>query len=98
MPHYFRFIILYHCYSGINTGEVVRRVSGGECDGLRVPAIFPAWLLSDSRQARLGLDTDVMPHTTQLNTLQMVALRAAIRIHLVTGVGACADATHVRPT
>ena len=29
---------LYSCYSGINTSEVTRLESGGECDGFRVPA------------------------------------------------------------
>ena len=29
---------LVSCYSGINAGEVAQLESGGECDGLRVPA------------------------------------------------------------
>ena len=48
------------------------------CDGLRVPAIFPAQLLSDGHQARQGLDTNVMLPTTWLNALQMVAPGADI--------------------
>ena len=34
------------------------------CDGLRVPAVFPARLLGDGRQAQQGLDTDVTLPTT----------------------------------
>ena len=38
---------LYFCYSGINAGEVARRVSGGECDGVGVPtAISPSCLVT----------------------------------------------------
>ena len=78
---------LYSCYSGINAGEVARRVSEGECDSFRVPATFPAQLLSDGRQAPQGLDTNItLPHTW-FNVLQMAAPRAAIWLHLATGVG-----------
>ena len=78
MTCYICFILLYLCYSGINAGKVARQVSGGEGDGLRVPAIFPAQLLGDSHEAQQGLDTNVTLPTTWLNTLQMVAPRAAI--------------------
>ena len=59
---------------------------------------LPAWSLSDGRQARQGLDTDVMMFHNSVNTLQMVAPGAAIWLHLATGVGACAGATHAHPT
>ena len=38
----------------------------------------PTWSLSDGRQARQGLDTDVMPFHNSFNVLQMVAPGAAI--------------------
>ena len=48
------------------------------CDGLRVPAVFPARLLGDGRQAQQGLDTDITLPTTWLSALQMAAPRVAI--------------------
>ena len=55
-----------------------RYVNFHMCDGLRVPAIFPARLLGNGRQAQQGLDTNVMLPTTWLNALQMAAPGAAI--------------------
>ena len=43
--------------------------------GYKLP---PAWSLSDSRQARQGLDTDIMPFHNSFNILQMLAPGAAI--------------------
>ena len=68
------------------------------CDGSRVPAASPAWLLSDGRQAPQGLDTDVMLPHSWFNVLQMAAPRAAIGFHLAMGVSACAGVAHARPT
>ena len=98
MTCYIWFILLYLCYSGINTSEVAQQVSGGECDGLRVPTVFLTRLLGNGRQAQQGLDTDVTLPTTWLNALQMAAPSAAIWTHLVTGVGACVGTAHACPT
>ena len=70
---------LYFCYSGINAGEVARRVSGGECDSVfRVPATFLPGCLATVVKPPQGLDTDItLPHTL-VNMLQMAAPRAAI--------------------
>ena len=59
---------------------------------------LPAWSLSDGRQARQGLDTDVMPFHNWFNILQMAAPGAAIWLHLAIGVSTSADTTHARPT
>ena len=59
---------------------------------------LPAWSLSDSRQAREGLDTDIMPFHKWLNILQMAAPGAAIWLHLAMGVSTCTGAMHVCPT
>ena len=40
--------------------------------------LLPAWSLSDGRQARQGLDTDITPFHNSFNVLQMVAPGAAI--------------------
>ena len=40
--------------------------------------LLPTWSLSDGRQARQGLDTDVMTLQNWLKVLQMAAPRAAI--------------------
>ena len=45
----------------------------------------PAWSLSDCRQARQGLDTDIMPFCNSFNVLQMAAPWAAIWLHQATG-------------
>ena len=45
----------------------------------------PSWSLSDSRQARQGLDTNVTLFHNSFNVLQMVAPGAAIWLHLATG-------------
>ena len=54
----------------------------GECLGENVTVLGypppPAWSLSNGRQARQGLDTNVMPSHNSFNVLQMVAPRAAI--------------------
>ena len=69
---------------GINTGEVARTQSGGECDSFRALAV-----ISPGCSA-----TVVKPHRAWIPTLhfhppfyalQMAAPRAAIETHLVTG-------------
>ena len=45
----------------INAGKVVQQVSGEECRGDWVPTIVPTQLLSNGRQAHLGLDTNITP-------------------------------------
>ena len=53
----------------------------GECLGENVTVLgyppLPAWLLTDSRQARQGFDTNVMMFHNWLNVLQMASPRAA---------------------
>ena len=68
------------------------------CEGFRVPTAFLPGQLTDSHRAPQGLDTDVTLHHTWFNILQMAAPRAAIWLHLATGVGTCAGVAHVRPT
>ena len=60
--------------------------------------LLPAWSLSDGRQARQGLDTDITPFYNWFNILQMAAPGAAIWLHLAMGVGTCVGATHACPT
>ena len=85
-------VLLVLLYSGINACEVTRRVSGGECDGFRVPTASPP-TLSDGRQAQQGLVTDVTLYHNPFNVLQMAAPRAAIWFHLATG-GRCLCGHH----
>ena len=91
-------VLLVLLYSGINACEVTWRVSGGECDGFRVPAASPPSRLAMVCQAQQGLVTDIMLYHNSFKVLQMVALRAAICFHLATGGqhlhGCCACVPH----
>ena len=59
---------------------------------------IPSWLHSDGRQAWQGLVTDTVLLHLSVNTLQMVAPRAAIWIPPSNGVSACMDIAYACPT
>ena len=61
------------------------------------PQVSPPWLLSDGRQARVGLGYRHYP-ILQLNVLQMDVPRVAICIPPSNGTDACAGAAHACPT